>query len=213
MAIRSTGASTGTQGVRRKKRTTAGNGVRKKKRAGVKSKGDRVRVGKREKRPTKTKGLGKGLAKNFGATKPEKAARVGDLGPKVPGQFTNPVPGGRFTSGFGPRKAPTPGASTFHKGIDLAAPTGTKVGATRGGVVTRSGFDKKGYGNWVEVRHADGTTSRYGHLDKRGVKVGQEVEQGSRLGTVGNTGRSTGSHLHFEIRDAQGRPVDPMKYI
>ncbi|MBS2034485.1 M23 family metallopeptidase [bacterium] len=208
MSIRAASATSGTQAVRRKKQSRAGTAVRKKRR--VKSKGDRVRVSRREKKPTRTKGLGKGLAQNFGA---KKTRRVGDLGPKVPGRFTNPVPGARFTSGFGPRKAPTPGASTFHKGIDLAAPIGTKVGATRGGVVTRSGFDRKGYGNWVEVRHPDGTSSRYGHLDKRGVKVGQEVEQGARLGTVGNSGRSTGPHLHFEIRDAQGRPVDPMKYI
>lgn len=209
MSIRATGAASGTQGVRRKKRTKPGTAA-KKRRSGVKRKGDRVKVSRREKKPTKTKGLGKGLAQNFGA---KKASRVGDLGPKVEGRYTNPVPGGDLTSRFGPRKAPTPGASTFHKGIDLAAPTGTKVGATRDGVVTRSGFDKKGYGNWVEVRHPDGTTSRYGHLAKRGVKVGQEVDQGDRLGTVGNTGRSTGPHLHFEIRDAQGRPVDPLKHI
>lgn len=208
MSIRAAGGTSATQGVRRKKHNRAGPAVRKKKR--VKHRGDRVKVSRGEKKPTRTKKLGKGLAQNFGV---KKHRPVGDLGPKVPGRFTNPVPAAQLTSGFGPRKSPTPGASTFHKGIDLAAPIGTKVGATRDGVVTRSGFDRKGYGNWVEVRHPDGTTSRYGHLDKRGVKVGQEVEQGARLGTVGNSGRSTGPHLHFEIRDAQGRPVDPRNYI
>lgn len=148
------------------------------------------------------------------ADQPKEAGAVEGVKPGADnGKFTNPVPSGRLTSKFGRRKAPKKGASTFHKGIDLAAPTGTRVGSSRAGEVTRSGYDKGGYGNWVEVRHADGTTSRYGHLNKRGVKVGDKVGQGGFLGSVGNTGVSTGSHLHFEIRDAKGRPVNPLNYI
>lgn len=211
MTIRATNSAATPQKTGKTRRTKRGTSV--KKRRGTRRTGDRVKVRRKERKATPTSHLTQGLAQNFGEKKARRAARVGDVGPAVSGRFTNPVPGARVSSKFGRRTAPTEGASTFHKGIDLAAPRGTAVGATRGGTVTRSGFDRKGYGNWVEVRHADGTSSRYGHLDKRGVKVGQEVDQGARLGTLGSTGRSTGPHLHFEIRDAQGRPVDPLKHI
>lgn len=126
--------------------------------------------------------------------------------------FQNPVPGGRFSSGFGHRHAPKKGASTNHKGLDIAAPAGTKVGASKGGVVTQSGF-QKGYGNIVEVRHADGTKTRYAHLGTRSVKVGQEVDAGAKLGGVGQTGTATGNHLHFEVRDKANKPLDPAKFL
>ena len=124
----------------------------------------------------------------------------------------------RISSGFGPRKAPTAGASTFHKGVDLAAPTGTPVRAVKPGKISisqhqTSGGRSTGYGNWVEVKHDDGTSSRYGHLNSRDVQVGQRVEAGQVIGTVGNTGTSTGAHLHFEVRNAQGQAVDPQKVM
>ena len=155
-----------------------------------------------------------------GASAPSGAART-DVGtPQSAGNgYIKPLDGNfRISSGFGPRKAPKAGASSYHKGVDLAAPTGTPVRATKGGTVsisqhqTRNG-KSAGYGNWIEVKHDDGTSSRYGHLNTRDVKVGQRLEAGQVLGTVGNTGTSTGAHLHFEIRNAQGQAVDPQKVM
>lgn len=135
------------------------------------------------------------------------------------GGYIKPLDGNhRISSGFGPRRAPTAGASTFHKGVDLAAPTGTPVRATKGGKVsisthqTRNGRSA-GYGNWIEIKHDDGTSSRYGHLNSRDVRVGQRIEAGQVIGTVGNTGTSTGAHLHFEVRNRNGEAVDPQKVM
>lgn len=135
------------------------------------------------------------------------------------GGYIKPLDGNfRISSGFGPRRAPTAGASTFHKGVDLAAPTGTPVRATKGGKVSISTHQTSngrstGYGNWVEIKHDDGTSSRYGHLSARDVQVGQRVEAGQVIGKVGNTGTSTGAHLHFEVRNANGEAVDPQKVM
>lgn len=151
---------------------------------------------------------------------PSSGARA-DVGtPQSAGNgYIKPLDGNhRLSSGFGPRRAPTAGASTFHKGVDLAAPTGTPVRATKGGTVsisqhqTRNGRSA-GYGNWIEIKHDDGTSSRYGHLNSRDVQVGQKIQPGQVIGTVGNTGTSTGAHLHFEIRNAQGQAVDPQKVM
>ena len=133
--------------------------------------------------------------------------------------FRSPLNGKfRISSGFGPRRAPTAGASTYHKGVDLAAPTGTPVQAAKGGVVTisthqMSGGRSVGYGNWIEIKHDDGTKTRYGHLNARNVSPGTRVEAGQVIGTVGNTGTSTGAHLHFEVRNAQGNAIDPQKVM
>lgn len=135
------------------------------------------------------------------------------------GGYVKPLDGNfRISSGFGPRRAPTAGASTFHKGVDLAAPTGTPVRAVKPGRISisthqTSGGRSTGYGNWIEVKHDDGTSSRYGHLNARNAQVGQRVEAGQVIGTVGNTGTSTGAHLHFEVRNAQGQAVDPQKVM
>ncbi len=128
------------------------------------------------------------------------------------GGWTNPV-GGKYkiTSGFGPRKAPTAGASTNHQGIDLAAPIGTPILAAKAGTVTISKDERTGYGKWIEIKHDDGTKTRYGHLNSRAVQVGAKVAAGQEIGKMGSTGTSTGSHLHFEVINAQGQKVDPAK--
>lgn len=128
------------------------------------------------------------------------------------GGWTNPI-GGKYSvsSGFGPRKSPTAGASTNHQGIDLAAPLNTPILAAKGGTVSISKDEATGYGKWIEIKHDDGTKSRYGHLNSRAVQVGAKVTAGQEIGKMGSTGTSTGSHLHFEVINAQGQKVDPAK--
>ncbi|MDM7458419.1 MAG: peptidoglycan DD-metalloendopeptidase family protein, partial [Paracoccus sp. (in: a-proteobacteria)] len=111
----------------------------------------------------------------------------------------------RFTSGFGRRWG------RMHEGIDLAGPVGTPIYATGDGVVTFAGR-MGAYGNLIKIRHELGTETRYAHLNRIGVRVGQRVSQGERIGDMGNTGRSTGPHLHYEVR-VNGRAVDPMSFI
>ncbi|WP_374528662.1 M23 family metallopeptidase [Novosphingobium sp.] len=120
----------------------------------------------------------------------------------------NPVKGARVSSRYGPRKAPTAGASTNHNGIDLAAPIGSPVGAAGDGEVIKAWNDAEN-GNAVRIRHADGSISSYGHLDSIAVKPGMRVTGGQLIGTVGSTGRSTGPHTHFVYRDAKGNTQDP----
>lgn len=141
----------------------------------------------------------------------EAVPKIVKRGTKTPPSYIKPISGGRKTSSFGPRKAPKKGASTYHKGIDWAVPTGTAVFASCGGKVTKAGWGS-GYGYVVYIDHEDGSQTRYGHLSKVQVKVGQTVKQGDRIALSGNTGVSTGPHVHFEIR-INGTPVDPMKYI
>ncbi len=116
---------------------------------------------------------------------------------------------GRLTSPFGPRRHPVTGRHRQHQGLDLAAPEGTPVHAARAGVVVFSG-QRGDYGNLVVVEHPDGSTTYYGHCRDLLVSQGDRVNAGQVLATVGSTGLSTGPHLHFELRDAQGRPQDPM---
>ena len=104
----------------------------------------------------------------------------------------------RISSGFGIRNDPFTGGLAMHEGLDFTAMSGTTVVATAKGTVTRSGWDF-GYGNVVEVQHAEGFATRYAHLSKRLVQVGDTVERGGLLGEVGSTGRSTGPHLHYEV--------------
>ena len=107
-----------------------------------------------------------------------------------------PVEGGTVTSGFGRRDA---FGRSFHTGTDIALPTGTPVNSTSWGMVTRTGFCKRG-GNYIVISHLPVLESRYLHLDSILVRSGQGVTPLCIIGTVGNTGISTGSHLHFEIR-------------
>lgn len=114
-------------------------------------------------------------------------------------------------SGFGPRTDPITGGTRVHAGQDYGAPTGTPVYASRPGTVAYSGA-RGGYGHLVTLDHGGGWTSRYAHLSERRVSVGDTVRAGQVIGLVGSTGRSTGPHLHFEIRKG-GDPVDPAKYL
>ena len=111
----------------------------------------------------------------------------------------------RYTSGFGRRWG------RAHEGIDMAGPVGTPIHTTGDGVVTFAGW-QSGYGNLIKISHELGTETRYGHLSKIGVRVGQRVSQGDVIGAMGNTGRSTGPHLHYEVR-VNGRAVNPMSFI
>ena len=137
--------------------------------------------------------------------------KIVERGTIVPPTYIKPISGGRFTSGFGRRNAPTKGASTYHKGVDWATPVGTAVVASSSGVVTRAGWGS-GYGYCVYIKHADGRETRYGHLSKVLVSVGQSVKQGQKIALSGNTGVSTGPHLHFEIL-INGSQVNPLNYL
>lgn len=138
-------------------------------------------------------------------------AKVVERGTKIPPTYVRPVSGGRLSSGFGGRKAPTKGASTYHKGVDWAVPTGTAVMASSGGTVLKAGWGS-GYGYVVYIDHGDGRQTRYAHLSKVLVKAGQKVVQGQKIALSGNTGRSTGPHLHFEIL-INGAQVNPLKHL
>lgn len=117
----------------------------------------------------------------------------------------------RISSRFGRRQAPTRGASSFHKGVDIAAKEGTPVLAAMNGVVTKC-EKQRGYGNVVYIQHADGTETRYAHLNGfADFRPGMPVSAGMTIGYVGSTGVSTGSHLHFEVRNSAGEAVDPQQ--
>jgi murein DD-endopeptidase MepM/ murein hydrolase activator NlpD len=123
-----------------------------------------------------------------------------------------PVAGTSARSGFGVRRNPFGGRSTeFHKGQDISAPMGTPVIATADGTVTIAGW-QRGYGQVVYVDHGNGLSTRYGHLSRIDVLEGQTVTRGQLLGRVGSTGRSTGPHLHYEVR-VDGQPTNPMRYL
>ena len=117
----------------------------------------------------------------------------------------------RFTSGFGYRRDPKGRGTRMHAGIDLAGPRGTAIFATAAGVVTDAGYES-GYGNVVRIRHDFGFETVYAHQSRIRVRVGQTVSRGDRIGDMGSTGRSTGSHLHYEVH-VNGRPVNPMTYL
>jgi murein DD-endopeptidase MepM/ murein hydrolase activator NlpD len=118
---------------------------------------------------------------------------------------------GLFTSGFGPRRDPVHGRAAFHQGLDISAPAGKPVYATADGLVVRAGHQGE-LGNHVALSHGFGLTTRYGHLSRVAVRPGQRVRRGDVVGYVGNTGRSTGYHLHYEVlRD--GAQVNPLAYI
>jgi len=114
---------------------------------------------------------------------------------------------GVFTSGYGWRWG------RMHRGIDIAAPVGTPVVAAADGVVTYSRWNSGGYGYLVELTHADGTTTLYGHNSRLLVAEGQQVSQGQQLAQMGSTGRSTGPHLHFEIRPQGRQAVNPLQLL
>ncbi|GAB4362120.1 MAG: M23 family metallopeptidase [Oricola sp.] len=125
--------------------------------------------------------------------------------------IANPAPGYSISSGFGNRRDPILGKSAFHAGIDLALTTGTPVHATAAGTVVRAGR-AGGYGNMVEIRHANGLKTRYAHLSRIYVHKGQNVAAGDVIAASGSTGRSTGPHLHYEVREGS-KAVNPMTWL
>jgi murein DD-endopeptidase MepM/ murein hydrolase activator NlpD len=124
---------------------------------------------------------------------------------------TEPVKGSAFTSGYGVRSDPFRGRAAMHAGIDLAGPLGTAIYATADGFVGRSEW-ATGYGNLIELNHGRGIQTRYGHLTRSVVKGGQHVKRGQLIGYMGSTGRSTGSHLHYEVR-IDGKAVNPIPFM
>jgi murein DD-endopeptidase MepM/ murein hydrolase activator NlpD len=125
--------------------------------------------------------------------------------------LTRPLTQSIITSGFGARLDPFLGRPAIHPGIDFAALEGSPAHATAAGTVILAGYNG-GYGNEVEIDHGNGITTRYGHLSEIDVQVGQVVSKGAVVGKTGSTGRSTGPHLHYEVR-VDGTAVDPMTFI
>jgi murein DD-endopeptidase MepM/ murein hydrolase activator NlpD len=130
--------------------------------------------------------------------------------PESTGSFSYPVRA-PITSPFGPRRHPIFGVRSMHSGIDLAAPYGTPIKASEGGVVIYSGW-YGGYGKVVILDHAKGFSTLYAHLSSTKVAVGARVRQGEVVGFEGSTGYATGPHLHFEVRE-QGKPKNPVIYL
>jgi murein DD-endopeptidase MepM/ murein hydrolase activator NlpD len=126
--------------------------------------------------------------------------------------FATPVKSAfRFTSQFGYRRDPKTGGRRMHSGVDFAAAHGTPLYSTADGVVIHAGW-QSGYGKLVKIRHEFGIETRYAHLSRVSVKVGQRVSRGQRIGDMGATGRVTGVHLHYEVR-VGGKAVNPMTFI
>ena len=141
----------------------------------------------------------------------EAVPKIVEKGTKIPPSYIKPINGGRLTSTFGGRRDPITGRSSSHSGTDWAVPKGTAVYASSGGTVTKASWGGS-YGNVIFIKHPDGRETRYAHLSKILVSNGQTVKQGQKIALSGNTGRSTGPHLHFEIR-INGSPVNALKYI
>ncbi|MBS0384462.1 MAG: M23 family metallopeptidase, partial [Proteobacteria bacterium] len=119
-----------------------------------------------------------------------------------------PINGARLSSGFGMRMHPVLGYSALHRGVDFAAPIGTPILAAGDGAVERAGPFST-YGNYVKIRHANGYETAYAHMSRVAVRVGQRVRQGEIIGFVGDTGRATGPHLHYEVLK-RGDQINPM---
>jgi murein DD-endopeptidase MepM/ murein hydrolase activator NlpD len=118
----------------------------------------------------------------------------------------------RVASGFGVRIDPVYKTPRFHKGLDFTAPQGTPIYATADGVVEEAGFSTGGYGNNVIINHGYGYKTLYGHMYRVKVRAGQRVKRGETIGWVGNTGKSTGPHCHYEVHK-NGNPVDPVYFF
>lgn len=146
------------------------------------------------------------------ATSMEEAKKLDEKKQRDPEHMIWPLPADhRICSYYGPRKAPCPGASTFHKGLDIGGATGLKVVSVLAGTVTASTYSSSG-GYYVEIDHGNGFKTRYLHNSKLLVKKGQRVNQGDVISLVGSTGISTGSHLHFSVIK-NGVNVDPYPYL
>lgn len=122
-----------------------------------------------------------------------------------------PVEKLQFTSNFGIRSDPFRGTAAMHAGVDIPGPVGTPIYATADGIVDHAGW-QGGYGNLVEINHGKGIATRYGHLSKVLVADGARVTRGQLIALMGSTGRSTGSHLHYEVRMV-GHAVNPVPFL
>lgn len=147
----------------------------------------------------------KSLDNGLGITQPT-AAR-----PAISVPSRMPLKDMRLSSGYGMRNHPVLGRRANHKGVDLAAPTGTPVYATADGLVGKAEWFSS-YGNYIQIEHGGEMQTRYAHLSGYSVKAGQRVQKGDLIGYVGSTGRSTGPHLHYEVR-ISGEAVDPTPYM
>ncbi len=125
--------------------------------------------------------------------------------------LANPAPGHSVTSPFGVRTDPILGTAALHSGMDFRAPVGMAAKVTAAGVVTKAGWNG-GYGRMVEVDHGNGFATRYGHLSEIDVAVGQKLAAGDTIGKTGSSGRSTGPHLHYEVRH-NGEAIDPLRFL
>ncbi|TIS77588.1 MAG: M23 family metallopeptidase [Mesorhizobium sp.] len=125
--------------------------------------------------------------------------------------LANPAPGRSVTSPFGVRTDPLLGTAALHSGMDFRAPTGMPAKVTAPGIVVKAGWNG-GYGRMVEVDHGNGFATRYGHLSKINVTVGKRLNAGDVIGKTGSSGRSTGPHLHYEIRH-NGEAIDPLRFL
>lgn len=123
----------------------------------------------------------------------------------------SPLIAGEVTSSFGMRKDPFHGGQRRHNGLDIAAPTGTPVYATANGVVDYASW-KGSYGKLIQIKHPSGHETRFAHLSEILIVRGQVVRKGQLIGRVGSTGRSTGPHLHYEVR-YRGKPLDPRSFM
>ena len=148
------------------------------------------------------------LTESAAVSPAETSTSLPAAGAKV--EFQMPV-SGRISSGFGTRFHPIDHKTKFHGGIDIAVPKGTPVGAAAAGVVKFAGW-KGGYGNAVIIQHADGSETLYGHNEKLLVTEGQQVAAGENISLSGSTGKSTGPHLHFEVRE-NGQLVNPQNFL
>lgn len=145
----------------------------------------------------------------------QKMDQVGQAVPAAEGTMAvpsmKPVANLIFTSFYGVRSDPFRGTAAMHAGVDIPGPIGTPIYATADGIVGRTGW-VGGYGNLVELEHGGALQTRYGHLSKVMVAQGQRVRRGDVIALMGSTGRSTGSHLHYEVR-MDGRAVNPIPYL
>lgn len=141
----------------------------------------------------------------------EAVPKIIERGTIIPPTYIKPLAGGRMSSGYGARSAPVRGATTYHKAIDWATPVGSAIWASSAGRVSKAGWGG-GYGYVVYIDHENGRQTRYAHLSKTLVKVGEYVEQGERIALSGNTGNSSGPHVHFELL-IHGSKVNPFDHI
>src|SRR5208283_5407185 len=118
---------------------------------------------------------------------------------------------GQITAGFGQRMDPFSGEGAFHPGVDISVPFGTRVEAAADGIVLEAG-PESGYGNQILIDHGYGLTTKYGHLSRIFVVVGQVLKRGQVIGAVGMTGKTTGPHLHYEVH-VHDTPVNPARYL